>query len=150
MLVEEMTTLGVPIKNDKFDKSRCLKVFDRAIEMDSTNFHNFLAKRVNPRQHPTVTIQRYKRMRTMTTGEAFGEVSIVMNQLRAGTVRCLTDCEFATLSRQDYYWSIGQAKKQQLMAEVKNLRCFRFFRSLRTNQIDKILQTMVKKQFTHD
>ena len=83
-------------------------------------------------------------------GEAFGEVSIVMNHRRAATVKCLTDCSFVTLSRQDYYWSIGQVKKQQLMAEVKNLRCFSFFKSIRTNQIDKIQQTLIKIQYTHN
>ena len=133
MLVDEITALGVPIKNEKFDKIRCLKSFDRAIEMETTNFHNFLAKKINPRQNPIVSIQRYKQIKTMDTGLAFGEISIVTNHRRAATVRCLTDCEFATLRRQDYYWSIGQVKKQQLMTEVKNLRNFSFFKYMKTN-----------------
>ena len=36
------------------------------------------------------------------------------------------------------------------MAEVENLRGFSFFKSIRTNQIDKILQSMVKKQYSHN
>ena len=108
MLVDEIMTLGIPVKNDKFDKLKCLQMFDRAIEMDSTNFHNFLAKKINPKSLPVVTVNRYKRLRTLQTGQAFGEVSIVMNHTRAATARCLTECTFATLSKQDYYWSIGQ------------------------------------------
>ena len=100
------------MKDDVFDKQKCLQMFDRAIETETTNFHNFLYKKINPRMQPVVTVYRYKQLKTLQMGEAFGEVSIVMNHRRAATVKCITDCSFVTLSRQDYYWSIGQAKKQ--------------------------------------
>ena len=60
LLVDEMRALGLSIRNEKFDKLNCLKLFDRAIETESTNFHNLLMKKVNPKQLPIVTIHRYK------------------------------------------------------------------------------------------
>ncbi len=32
----------------------------------------------------------------------FGEVALLTNQSRAATIKCLEDCEFATMSKKDY------------------------------------------------
>ena len=44
MFIDEIRTLGVSVIDGKFDKLDCLKVFDRAIEAETTNFHNLLEK----------------------------------------------------------------------------------------------------------
>ena len=49
MLIDEILTLGISMKDDKFDKQKCLQMFDRAIATETTNFHNFLFKKINPR-----------------------------------------------------------------------------------------------------
>lgn len=149
MFNDEVKALDVRIVKGKFNKLNCLRAFDRAIESSSTCFHTVLEKRVNPKRLPVVTVHRYKRFRVAIAGEVFGDISLAMNNFRGETALCLTECSFATLRRNDYFWSIGQVKKQQLMEEVEKLRLFRFFSEIRSSQIVKLLQFMERRKFSH-
>ena len=38
----------------------------------------------------------------LTAGNAFGDLALINNRPRAATIRCLTDCEFACIKKEDY------------------------------------------------
>jgi CRP-like cAMP-binding protein len=38
----------------------------------------------------------------LTAGKAFGELALINNRPRAATIKCLTDCHFATIKKEDY------------------------------------------------
>ena len=38
----------------------------------------------------------------LSTGKSFGELALINNKPRAATVKCITDCHFAVISKQDY------------------------------------------------
>ena len=96
-----------------------------------------------------MTLQKFRQLSILGPGEAFGELSLLTNQLRAATVICLTDCKFATLSRQDYFWSIGQEARKKLQENIKTLRGFRLFQQLSSEILAMIHQLMVPETYNH-
>lgn len=110
--MDEIKDLGVKIVDEKFNKDECLRILDSAIAREATNLHFILAKKVNPKGNSFVSINKFKTIDTLKTGDSFGEIALVTNHRRGATIRSITECKFATLSRLDYVWSIGQEKKQ--------------------------------------
>ena len=90
------------------------------------------------------TLHWFKKVATIPTGGSFGERALIKNEDRAATVVCSEDCSFATLSRIDYNWIIGAAKRRELKMMVEMLRQFRIFESLRNSSLEKI-QYLLKK-----
>ena len=63
------------------------------------------------------------------------------------TARCFTDCKTAFLSRADYVWKIGQEQKKKIKDKVMLLRNFRFFQSLKSSTIEKIIKLMTHVKY---
>lgn len=38
----------------------------------------------------------------LKTGKSFGELALIKHKPRAATIKCVTDCHFAVMSKQDY------------------------------------------------
>ena len=38
----------------------------------------------------------------LVSGSSFGELALLNNEPRAATIKCLTNCSFATLNREEY------------------------------------------------
>ena len=90
-------------------------MLDLAIQQGRTEIHTVIAKKINPNpDKKNAIINKFKRVKTMGAGLSFGELSLLTNERRAATVRCITDCKFAGLRKTDYLWSIGQEMKIRL------------------------------------
>ena len=61
-------------------------------------------------------------------GASFGELALVKEQPRAASIRCLTECHFATLDKKDYMTILGNItlkKIDALTAFLQNLPVFK-------------------------
>ena len=52
----------------------------------------------------------------------FGEQALINNKPRMATVKCLEDCYFGVMSREDYKQSIGKIQKRQIDLKVSFLK----------------------------
>lgn len=65
---------------------------------------------------------------TLDKGASFGELALVKDQPRAASIRCLTECHFATLDKKDYMTILGNItlkKIDALTAFLQNLPVFK-------------------------
>jgi len=94
------------------------------------------------------TLHWFKKVASIAAGGSFGERALIKNEDRAATIICSENCSFATLSRMDYNWIIGSAKRRELKSMVEMLKQFRIFENLRNSSLEKI-QYLLKKITYH-
>jgi cAMP-dependent protein kinase regulator/cGMP-dependent protein kinase 2 len=57
--------------------------------------------------------RKYDELNVLSSGAYFGEVSLIENKSRMASVRCLTDCHFAILSKNDFNKALGAIEKRK-------------------------------------
>ena len=57
----------------------------------------------------------------MGAGKSFGELALISDQPRAATIKCLTQCSFATLSKSDYKKFLQRLDERQANQKVEFL-----------------------------
>lgn len=57
-----------------------------------------------------------------TTGEAFGELALLKNQVRSASVYCKTECHFAVLEKGDFLRIIGKIEERKLARKIDFLQ----------------------------
>lgn len=60
-----------------------------------------------------VIAAKYDVMTTLKTGAYFGEVSLIENKRRMASIRCIEDCHFAILSKEDFNRALGAIEKRK-------------------------------------
>lgn len=63
----------------------------------------------------------------LSMGKAFGELALINNKPRAATIKCVTDCHFAVISKIDYdllLKRIEVKKEKRLVDFLESLPCF--------------------------
>jgi len=48
----------------------------------------------------------FKNVRTLERGSSFGELALTIGGKRSATIKCIEDCEFATLNKENFVRSI--------------------------------------------
>lgn len=69
----------------------------------------------------------YREVAVLCSGKTFGELALIRNKPRAATVRCIEDCHFATLDKNDYEISLAKISRKNLnkmLDFMKKLPCF--------------------------
>ena len=63
---------------------------------------------------PSISFWMFKTVGTIKSGGSFGERALIRNETRAATIKCKTNCSFATLSRIDFNFVLGMAQKREM------------------------------------
>lgn len=104
-------------------KEFLIKMMDKSIQLGETNIHRQVQKLTLPNHNKNaICLHWFKKVASIPAGGSFGERSLIKNEDRAATIVCSENCSFATLSRKDYNWIIGAAKKRELKAMVELLK----------------------------
>ena len=105
----------------KDSKEKIIKVIDCVVSAGESNIHRQIFKLCQANLNGQLyTLFWFKKVASIPAGGSFGERALIKNEDRAATIICSEDCTFATLSRIDYNWIIGSAKRRELkqMAEM--------------------------------
>lgn len=84
-----------------------------------------------------VIATKYDVITTLKTGAYFGEVSLIENKRRMASIRCIEDCNFAILSKEDFNRALGAIEKRKYNERIQFLQSLPYF--------DKITKTSVGK-----
>jgi len=77
----------------------------------------------------------------------FGELALLNNAPRAATVRCLTDCEFATLDRADFEKVLKKIENKVIANKVDFFKNLTFVQHMTQNQLKKFVSSFSVKHF---
>ena len=58
----------------------------------------------------------------LSKGQSFGELALISNKPRAATVRCLSECHFLVLQKQDYQRVLGRLEEATMNVFVEFLK----------------------------
>lgn len=50
----------------------------------------------------------------LVSGNSFGELALINDEVRKATIKCATDCYFATLDKSDYNNILGKIEQKQI------------------------------------
>ena len=86
----------------------------------------------------------------LSSGMAFGELALMKNQPRAASIKCLTDCHLAVLSKPDYMKVIGKAEAKLLDRKIQFLKETPFFAKWSKRQLEKVSYYFNYKKYTRN
>lgn len=84
----------------------------------------------------------------MSKGDAFGELALLHNKPRAATIRCLTDCHFAVLDKNDYVKTLAKVHETKLTQKIDFLLSLPMFKSWTRGSMQKLSYYFKEKAFT--
>lgn len=84
----------------------------------------------------------------MGKGDGFGELALLHNKPRAATIRCLTDCHFAVLDKNDYVKTLAKAHETKLTQKIDFLLSLPMFKSWTRGSMQKLSYYFKEKIFT--
>ena len=71
----------------------------------------------------------------MHAGKSFGELALINDAPRAATIKCKTNCLFATIGRADYEKVLKQIETKQIQRKVTFFKNMPFLRHWTKNQL---------------
>jgi CRP-like cAMP-binding protein len=77
-------------------------------------------------------------MSVLKTGDYFGEVSLIENKKRMASIRCLEDCHFAILSKEDFNRALGAIEKRKYNERIQFLQSLPYFDKLTKTSVGKL------------
>lgn len=78
-------------------------------------------------------------VKTMKSGDSFGELALVNNSPRAATIKCETDCSFAVIHKPDYDNFIKKLHNKMTQKDINFFNKLPIFKHWTTNQIRKLV-----------
>lgn len=87
-----------------------------------------------------------KEVSIIETGGAVGEYALMHKKKRSATVKCLTDCHFATMNRQGFEKAMLNIKLKESKDIVDFLDKFKFFKTLTFNTKVKLAYRLKSKK----
>ncbi|CAI2385273.1 unnamed protein product [Moneuplotes crassus] len=85
---------------------------------------------------------KYNQVAVLKSGDSFGELALISLKPRAATIRCLTACKFAVLSKK--YFII---KEDKISEKVEYLRQIPFFKDATKTKLSKFSYFFEEKKF---
>ena len=74
----------------------------------------------------------------MNAGDFFGEISLIENRPRMASIRCLHDCHFAILSKDDFNRALGAIERRIYHERILFLQSLPYFDKLTKNSVGKL------------
>ena len=84
-------------------------------------------------------IQWFTQVQALQTGHSFGELALINNEPRKATIKCLTVCYFAYLSRDHYRKIIKKVQIREQIEKIDFLKSIPFFGNQTQNQLKKLI-----------
>ncbi len=81
---------------------------------------------------------KYDELAFLKTGDYFGEVSLIENKTRMASIRCVEDCHFAILSKDDFNRALGAIEKRKYNERIQFLQSLPYFDKLTKNSVGKL------------
>ena len=75
----------------------------------------------------------------MHTGKTFGELALIGNKPRAATIRCLTECYFAVMTKHEFTRCLAKIENKTRIRTIQFLSEIPFFAQLSKTQLGKLL-----------
>jgi CRP-like cAMP-binding protein len=83
----------------------------------------------------------------LTTGKAFGELALINNRPRAATIKCLTDCHFAVIQKDDYDSLLKKIEIKKEKRLVDFLESLPFFSNQSRVALVRLKYIMQQKEY---
>ena len=74
----------------------------------------------------------------LIAGKSFGELALIKNKPRAATIKCLEDCHFAVMSKQDYQKVLQRIEQKNLNKIVDFLHQLPFLMNWTRSGLSKL------------
>jgi len=90
-----------------------------------------------------------KKVREMERGQSFGELAIsTEGAKRSATIKCMTDCEFATLNKESFKRSMQSVEQNRVKKKINRLQQMPLFAAMNRKQVQNYLDKLEKRKFT--
>lgn len=63
--------------------------------------------------------KKYDELAELRGGEFFGQVALIENKARMASIKCLEDCHFAILSKEDFNRALGAIEKRKYNERIQ-------------------------------
>ena len=83
----------------------------------------------------------------LNSGKSFGELALIKNKPRAATIKCITDCHFAVMSKIDYQKVLQRIEQKNLNKIVEFLNQIPFLQSWTRSALSKLQYSLEQKTF---
>lgn len=84
----------------------------------------------------------------LKSGDSFGELAIINNEPRKATIKCMSDCKFAYLEKQEYDKALRKIHVRNFNKKIDFMSSIPFFKNQTLSQLKKlILQFNQEKSF---
>lgn len=81
-------------------------------------------------------------------GDCFGELALLSNKPRAAGIKCLSDCHFAVLDKEDYVRILAKVHEQKMAEKVEFLQTLPMFRKWTRGSMQKLSFYFKERLFT--
>lgn len=89
-----------------------------------------------------------KKVRLLGRGASFGELAFATEGAkRSATVRCETDCEFATIQKDAFTKSLQSVEQKRIRKKIDRLQQVPMFAAMSRRQVQRFLEKIEKKKF---
>ena len=86
-------------------------------------------------------------LKTYKPGDFFGELALITNKPRAATIRCLQDCHFAVIQKEDYQKVLQKIEQKNLIKKIEFLHSLPFFKVWTRTSLNKIQYSLEQKNY---
>ena len=83
----------------------------------------------------------------LSSGQSFGELSLIKNQPRAATVVCMESCYFMTLSKDNYLRLLGKSFSKMLEEKIEFLHSLSVFSIWSKKSLEKLSYFFIHKTY---
>jgi len=89
-----------------------------------------------------------KKVRELGRGASFGELALATEGAkRSATIKCSTDCEFATLNKESLKRSMQSVEQKRIRKKIDRLQQMPVFAAMSRKQVQHYLDKIEKRQF---
>jgi CRP-like cAMP-binding protein len=99
-------------------------------------------------EDPATGLRAPTQVGMLSKGDAFGELALLHNKPRAATIRCLANCHFAVLEKNDYVKTIAKVHENKLTQKIDFLLSLPMFRSWTRGSMQKLSYYFKEKAYT--
>jgi CRP-like cAMP-binding protein len=88
------------------------------------------------------------KVREIARGQSFGELALTTEGAkRSATIKCMTDCEFATLNKESFKRSMQSVEQNRIRKKIDKLQQVPVFAAMSRKQVQNYLDKLQKRKF---
>jgi len=83
----------------------------------------------------------------LKSGKSFGELALIKNKPRAATIRCVEDCHFAVMSKDDYEKVLQKIEMKKIQKNIEFMHQLPFFKVWTKTSLSKLQYSFEQRAF---